>query len=73
MFLKQSITIFPFRFNHGKKLIISEFIVCYRVLNTGFGKHARSSDIVFRFAVNFRHREFQSTFDTKSFSQILTV
>ena len=49
------------------------------------GKHARSSDNDFRFAVNslstfdtefqstFDTESFQSTFDSESFSQILTV
>ena len=40
-------------------------------INTRFGKHARSSDSVFRLAVNIWYREYPSNLDTESFNQHL--
>ena len=75
IFIKCATKIHIFRFicNHGKYYCIgnSWCVIIYQ--QSKFGKHARCSDNDFRFAVNSRYREIQSTFDTESFSQILTV
>ena len=61
-----NIHILRFIFIHGKYYYIgnSSCVISYQ--HSKFGKHARSSDNDFRFAVNSL-----STFDTESFSQLL--
>ena len=68
------IHILRFICNHGKYYYIgnSSCVISYQ--HSKLGKHARSSDNDFRFAVNSLSTfdtEFQSTFDTESFSQLL--
>ena len=60
------IHILRFICNHGKYYHIgsSSCVISYQ--HSKLGKHARSSDNDFRFAVNLL-----STFDTESFSQLL--
>ena len=60
------IDILRFICNHGKYYYIGNSSCDISYQHSKLGKHARSSDNDFRFAVNSL-----STFDTESFSQLL--